>query len=381
MHELLCPSCNTPSQYNFSDYLLMCPFCSTTFKVDLTTGQKEKFGDHYIVPNTIDSGMVKELAMEWLKRLHHKPGLAEREFFIVDIQGFSLPLWIISLEGHSTWKGLVQKKIKANQTIKSGADYLLESGQFRRSYRWAVSARANICETWGLTRLHEPKENVTVEWDGFPMDSTFSRGRLVDNEKEKSAYDIRNFFEFKFANGLPILGIQVSEAEALRRARAHLSLYHYKLSCINCDYLIDHRTELEIAGIQLIHVPMWKVGYIYQPKTALRHFYRPKERRIIMDGYGKGILTGELAIARNDKVTVNALICTFAALLFFILGGSWHPAFHFVGIFAMIIALISAYIALTEKAKKRQEEIKQLSSSLAVAPEPNHNTVYASDSI
>ena len=260
----------------------MCPFCSATFKLDLASGLKEIFGDHYIVPNTIDSGMVKVLAMEWLKRLHHKPSLAEKEFFIIDIQGFSLPLWIVSLEGHTTWKGLVQKRIRIDQSLKSGADYLVESGQFRRSYRWAVSSRDNICETWGLTRLHEPKENVTVEWDGFPMDSTFSRGRLTDNDNEKSAYDIRNFFEFKYANGLPILGIQVSEEEALRRARSHVNLYHYKLSCLNCDYLIDYRTELEIAGIQLIHVPMWKIGYIYQPKTALRHFYKAKERKIII---------------------------------------------------------------------------------------------------
>ena len=155
MHELLCPSCNTPSQYNFSDFLLMCPFCSATFKLDLASGTKEIFGDHYIVPNTIDSGMVKVLAMEWLKRLHHKPSLAEKEFFIIDIQGFSLPLWIVSLEGHTTWKGLVQKRIRTDQSLKSGADYLTESGQFRRSYRWAVSARENICETSVLLKFHK----------------------------------------------------------------------------------------------------------------------------------------------------------------------------------------------------------------------------------
>lgn len=356
MHELYCPNCNTPSQYNFSDYLLMCAFCSATFKVDIESGQKELFADHYIVPNTIDSATVKELAMEWLKRLHHKPNQAEHEFFVTDIQGMSVPVWIVSMEGHTAWKGLVQKKNRHVHSLTAGSDYLMESGQFRRSYRWAVSARANICELWGIARLHEAQEKIEVEWDGFPFDSTFSRGRLVDEEeKEKSAYDIRKYFEFKFANGMPIMGVEVSEEEALRRAKSHVELYHYKVANLNADYLIDHRTELEVAGIQLIHIPIWKVNYIYRPQTILRHFVKPKERRILIDGYGKGMLKGELAVAYADKITVNAIVCAIAAVFFLFLGIIWHGAFYFVAFFSLVIAMISAYIGYTRKLKASEE--------------------------
>ena len=64
MHELTCPSCNKPSQYIFSDYLLMCPFCSATFKFDVTNGQKELFGDQFPASTLMK---ISELAApEWL---------------------------------------------------------------------------------------------------------------------------------------------------------------------------------------------------------------------------------------------------------------------------------------------------------------------------
>ena len=65
------------------------------------------------------------------------------------------------------------------------------------------------------------------------------------------------------------MGIQVDEHEALRRARHHLNQYHTQLSQLNVDYLIDYRTEFEIAGVQLIHVPIWKVKYVYKPSGLL----------------------------------------------------------------------------------------------------------------
>ena len=163
--------------------------------------------------------------------------------------------------------------IKKNNQNKIGAqrqsDYIEESGEFRRRYRWAVSSSSNICEIWGLAKLHETTEDVEFTWDGFPFDSTMSRGSLSD-EDVKNAYDARNYFEFKYSNGLPIMGIQIDEHEALRRASHHLDLYHTQLSQLNVDYLVDYRTEFEIAGVQLIHVPIWKVKYMYKPSGLLR---------------------------------------------------------------------------------------------------------------
>jgi hypothetical protein len=356
MYELTCPACNSPSTYNFSDYLLLCPFCSASFHLNPENGQKEIFGDHFIVPNTADGRAIKELTMEWLKRLHHNPKAAEKEFWVVDIKGISLPYWVVSMEGHTHWKGLAQKNRRSVLNYKPGADFLIENGQFRRSYRWAISARENLCESWGLTRLHEPKEDIKVQWDGFPLDSTLSRGQLIESDTEqKSIYDSREFFDFKYANGLPIMGIQVDEKEALRRAKQHVELYHFQLAGLNCDYLTDYRTELDIAGIQLIHLPVWHASYVYKPNNPLKYFYKPKEKNVILEGYHKGILNGELAIIHNDKVWVNSIISGAATVFLFLLGAAWHPAFYIVALFAAFISMISIYIGLTVKNQSTDE--------------------------
>jgi hypothetical protein len=340
----------------------MCPFCSATFHFEVSDGHKEIFNDHYIVPNILDSAAVKELALEWLRRLHHKPGVVDKEFYVVDVKGFSLPFWVVSLEAHTAWKGLVRRDKSSLVSQAGGNEFLLETGEFRRGYRWAVSARTNICETWGLTRLHEPPEPIEVEWDGYPLDSTFSRGRLVD-EVQKSAYEARNVFDFKYANGLPILGVQVEEDEGLRRARNHADLYHYKLARLNVDYLIDHRTEIEIAGIQLLHLPLWQVNYVYRPRNLLRHFYHGKENRLILDGNGRGILNGELAMIHRDKITINGYVTGAAGLLFFILSLIWHPAFLFVAMFSLGVAGLSFYKSAQKKAAEEDQRLEAISQS------------------
>ena len=366
MHELTCPACGSPSQYNFRDFVMMCPFCSASFRLDVETGRKDLFGDHYIIPNTIDPVRLKEHVIEWLKRLHHKPGLAEKEFVILDIRGTSIPFWIVSLEIHTVWKGVVQRN-KRPTDAKLGADYLTESGTFRRAYRWAVNGRSNICENWGMARLHEPKEPVNVVWDGFPLDSTYSRGRLTtETQGEKSAYERREFFEFKYANGLPILGCQIHEDEALRRAKTHVEWYHYNIALMHADYLIDCRHELDIAGVQLIHVPFWHATYAYRPANFLRHFYRPIEKHVIIEGINGGILKGELGIIHRDKVQINAVVTGGAAVLFFLLGAVWTPMFLLVALFFAIVSGLSAYIAMI-KLEERKRQVNHVTPNASQA--------------
>jgi len=250
------------------------------------------------------------------------------------------------MEVHTTWRGLVKRATRNRIDTNAGSEYLIEEGSFRRNYRWCVSGRDNLCEFWGMTRLHEPKEDIKVQWDGFPLDSTFSRGRIEDTSQDdaKNAYDAREFFEFKYANGLPILGVQVGEDEALRRARNHATRYHQELSELNVDYLLDYRCETEIAGIQLIHLPFWHTRYVYRPKTLLKHFYQPKEKNVILNGYNNGILKGELAIHHSDKIKVNVFVCGVASIFLFVMGLAWHPAFFIVAFIALLVAICSMYL-------------------------------------
>lgn len=375
MHELTCPGCGSPSQYNIRDYILMCSFCSASFRYSPETGRKDIFNDHYIVPNTMDPVRVKDTVLEWLRRLHHKPAAVEKEYVVLDIRGTSVPFWVVSLEVHTAWKGIVQRNRRGNET-KLGAEFLTESGNFRRSYRWAVSARTNICENWGMTRMHEPKEPVNVVWDGFPLDSTFSRGRMsVENEGEKTAYESREYFEFKYANGLPLLGAQISEDEAIRRAKTHVEWYHYNLAQMHADYLLDCRHELDIAGIQLIHLPFWHANYVYRPNNALKHFYKPVERHVTIEGIHGGILKGELGLIHRDKVQVNALITAGISFFFFLLGAVWSPAFFLVALFFGVVSGLSAYIAMI-KLEERKRQVRHVTPD-SIQARKNAQELYA----
>ncbi len=373
MHELLCPSCNAPSQHDLQDYLLMCPFCSTTFSFDKESGTKTLYTDHYIIPNGIDAGQVKGLVKEWLKRLHHQPGRVDKEYFVTEVQGVSLPCWLISLEAHTKWQGLVKRQANRAIDTAAGSEYLPESGVFRRTYRWAVHARRNLHEVWGVDLLHEPKESVRVDWDGFPFDSTFSRGQInlslgAKIQKEGradtlAAYDAREMFDFKFGNSLPILGIQVEEEEALRRCKTHIMRYHHELAKLHVDQLVDIRSELEIAGTQLLHVPFWQAKYVYRPVSVLKHFSPAREKHVVVEGYAGGLLTGELPIVKNEKMWINTWVTAALALVFFIAGAGIHPSLFLVGGFFLVVALVSGYLATLRASKEAQEKLKLLDAS------------------
>ncbi len=377
MHELSCPSCNASTQYELKNYLLMCPFCSATFAIDMQTGRKDIHVDHFIIPNAIDSTQVRDIVLRWLKRMHMDPKKVDKEYIITDIKGYSIPYWIVSLEAHTVWKGLVKRQ-KTPLAEFSPSTYILESGQFRRSYRWAISARRNICEHWDLVQLHEPKEPVRVTWDGFPLDSTFSRGRIdastgVKTSKENlegelPAYSVREYFEFKYSNGLPILDIEVPDEEALRRAKQHVERYHSDIARFNVDIPIDVRSELEIASVQLVHLPFWHIRYTYRPTGALRIFQKFDKKNVVMEGYSGGILKSELAIIQEDKIRINAMICLIAAAIAGFLGLVWHPAFALVMLFFLCVSGVSFYLAIQKKQKKEEEELPPLNHKTGKSP-------------
>jgi len=365
MHELSCPSCGGVAQFNLQNAIHICQICSTSFTLDVETGQKEVFGDHYIIPNSINAPDVKETVNEWLRRMHHRPEDADQEFVVLDIQGMSVPFWVTSVDAFTVWRGLVRRHGKNSLKDSPGSNFLVESGEFRRSYRWAVSGRGNLCENWGMTRLHEPKESIVVKWDGFPLDSTLSRGRMSpavekknkDGEDASDVYGQREFFDYKYSNGMSIMSTQIDSEEALRRARRHIESYHSRLAELNVDHLVDIRTELEIAGVQLIHFPVWHATYQYRPRSALKHFCRPVVKNVLLEGNGKGIVKAELAVIHNDKVVVNSIVTAMLSMLFLLLGTMIHPAFYLISLFSLVVSGISAFLAVSGRKNTSTEDL------------------------
>ena len=251
----------------------------------------------------------------------------------------------------------------------SHSRFIHETGEFRCDYRWAISARKNPLEQWGLGRLHEPSEPINVRWDGFPLDSTFSRGRL-DNQgmpeaktTEKSAYDAKEKFDYKYSNGLAIMPVEVSEEEAIERAQAHITRYHTEIAEQNLDMHINTLTEIDIAGVQLIHLPFWSSKYLYRPNGILRHLKPSKEKRVLIEGYTGGVLAGELAIVQEDKLKINTVVCSILSVLSFFLAILWHQSILFAALFFIVVAFFSAYLSQVRHINMLEAEKGQQTST------------------
>jgi len=105
-------------------------------------------------------------------------------------------------------------------------------------------------------------------------------------------------------------------------------------------------------------LPFWHARYVYQPRTALKHLYKPKDKHVLLDGNSTGVLKGELALVHRDKVWVNALITGVASVLMFLLGAAWHPAFFLIALFCLVVSGMSGYIATTRSGKRADYTLK-----------------------
>lgn len=346
MFQVSCPECSASCEYNVDDYIHLCPYCSTGFVLDLEEGAKDIIGDHFIVPNRVDREQVEGIFSEWISKRYHRPEKIKDEFRVLGSYGISLPYWVISVEAHTFWSGHSQKaQHYEGQGREYGAMFLKEENRFSRRYRWAILARKSPKEHWGLERIHHPKENVLVDWDGFPIDETLG---IVKDGNIATIYDARQPFKFDHANGITISGVQVKESSAIARARDQIQEYHRRVAKTKVGTLYEHRTELEIVGIHLVHLPFWNVRYSFAPKSLYRILSPVRERRILIQGHTSAVLDAELPLTQNDKVTTNLLLCGVFAVVSLGIALFHHPAFFLLTVIFSFICILSAWKTFTK---------------------------------
>ena len=333
MKEILCVKCNNSIEYKEKDYLYSCNYCNTSFTLNLEAGVKERFGDHYILPNKLDGERARELFFKFLVRNFHKSVIVNKEFFIK-------PFWVVSLAANTTWTGHSEKKQIAPGLKNSNESYYAgESGSFNGKYRWAILARDNIHEFWGMNKFHVPIEPINVDWNGFSFDHNL--GSTEDQEKE--LYDMREFFNAKFGKGITLLSVQSSEADGITKVKEQITEYHRRVAKTKVSFLNDYSTEFEIAGYQLIHIPLWHVSYMYKPTGILKYFCKPEDKWALINGCTGAMIKFEHPIGKADKIYLNILVTSFFTLGFFILGLKISPLFYIISLFLALISVASAY--------------------------------------
>lgn len=341
MFQVSCAACNASFEYNIDDYIHLCPYCSTGFILDLEEGAKDIIGDHFIVPNRLDREQVEGIFYEWITQRYHRPDRVKNEFKILGSYGISLPYWVISVEAHTFWSGHSQKANQySGQSAEYGAKFLKEDGRFSRRYRWSILARKSPKEHWGLERLHTPKESVMVDWDGYPLDETLG---VIKGGSPGTVYDARQNFKFDHANGLTISGVQIKESSAIARAKDQIQEYHRRIAKTKVGTLYEHRTEIEIVGIHLVHLPFWVVRYSFAPKSPFRFMTTARERRLLIQGHTLAVLDAELPLSNTDKVMTNLVVCGSMAVVSLALSLFLHPLFFLMVMIFSAVCVLSAW--------------------------------------
>ncbi len=347
MHQVGCPSCGATLEYTPDDYIHLCNSCSTGFILDLDEGVKDVIGDHYIVPNRTDRNSIDQIFLTWIGKKYHKTKNFEKEFKIIGCYGICLPYWVVSLEANTEWSGNSQKQqVYSGQQPEYSSKFIPEHGRFGRKYRWSTLARRSTKEHWGLERLHKPVETVQVDWDGFPMDQ--SMGTTPTGVPQIYASKIP--FKFEQANGVMLSGVQIPEANAVAKSKIQIQEFHRRICKTKVGTLSDHRTEVEVVGVQLVHIPFWIVRYAYYPQSVFQYFTPARERRMIIGGYTGETLDGELPLEERDRVMANVYVCAVFAIISLIFSIFFHPVFMILAsLFGFVIVLSISRLSQKEK--------------------------------
>lgn len=340
MYQVFCAACNASFEYNNEDYIHICPYCSSGFVLDYEEGTKELIGDHFVIPNRLSREKVVDIFETWIKERYHKPDRIKDEFNILGMYGICMPYWIVSLEAHSYWSGHSRKAHEyVGQRPEYSAKFVKEEGRFSRRYRWCILARKSTKEHWGLERLHHPKESVLVDWDGFPLDESMGR----PPEDVVSIYQSKKPFKFEHVNGLVVSGVQLKENAAIARTKDQVVEYHRRICKTKVGTLQDHRTEVEVVGIQIMHIPFWVIRYGYAPKSAFRFLTKTRENRLIISGYTEAVLEAELPINANDRVMTNLIVCGVLSLVSLFFSMFVHSLFIIVTLVFVAVCVLSAW--------------------------------------
>ncbi len=340
MFEIACPNCKASFEYTNEEYIHLCPFCSAGFIIDMEHGSKEIISDHFIVPSEMQIEEVKNNFMGWLRSHYHKSVKLNDEFEILGCYGVMLPYWVISLDAQTVWSGHSAKmKSYPGQTPELSEKFVQEQGQFSRRYRWAVLARRSPKEHWGIERLHNPKEHIMVDWDGFPLDESLG----IAGQGKKEIYLAKEKFRFEIAGSLPVTGVQIKEEQAIMRARDQITEYHRRISKTKSGTLYEHRTEVEIAGIQLVHIPFWFIRYSFSPKSLLRFFITSRERHVVFQGYTKVVLDAELPVSNSEKLYMNLVLSGVGSFISLLLGFLTYHLFFLLFLFFLCVGTFSIW--------------------------------------
>jgi len=237
--QISCSHCGAPLPVQPGEILITCGYCGFTSVVE--TGKAFEF-EHSLILNTVTEDAVLGALQGWMKNSFIAPKDLSKKSSITEKSLVYLPLWVVSGEASSHYKGIFERVAPAVQ----------KEGDISNHYDWMVLAR---------TQSDFPTRSYHLALEGkIPFEAT------------------------KIDRNAKVLNSEITSQEATQRAHDEINDLHQYLAKERVDRIMEISTNLEVSGTYYLHAPVWFLAYSYKGKRF----------QVIMDGASAQIIKGDL---------------------------------------------------------------------------------------
>ena len=192
--------------------------------------------------NVIQASQVPDLVRKWMLDSFIAPKDLARGSTIAEENLVYLPLWVVSAEAKTPYKGLFERISPAVQ----------KEGDIANRYDWLVLARR---------RTDFPTRAYHIPLSGkIPFEAT------------------------KIERGAKVLNSEIASDEAVAQARDEIETLHEYLAKEKIDRIVDIKTELDVSGTHYLHAPVWFTSYDY----------RNRRYQVLLDGSSGEVIKGDM---------------------------------------------------------------------------------------
>jgi len=183
------------------------------------------------------------------------------------------------------------------------------NGSFSKSYTWPIYAREDEDEYWGIRNIEPGRKCVFPDWGKFILRLGGSgKAKNRDLLKKSSDFSIETLIDTGMQNH--IVNGQIRQERAELSARDRILQKHSKESEGKATKITDCDTTIDIAGADLVYMPLWEISYTFNEKIY----------NVLVDGSEARVLSAEYPVGKWSKAVIVDILTFILTALFLLFG-------------------------------------------------------------
>jgi LSD1 subclass zinc finger protein len=269
--ELNCQKCGAPLKMTYGAQVVTCEYCGTAMTVSAGSEWKQ-IQKHTLLENKTDPSKALETAKAWM-RGGMITGLLHRDLpekaQIGEIKARYVPYWIIPCYAETSYTG------------RKGAGAVIEQAA-RQAGGGLAGALGGILGGAVAGGKERSISNKIARAYNQPVVAVRGLSQYELEDYEFTTQLKQLFDPNKLQKDIEVLNGDVSEQEAIERAKGIISKKHEAEAKKSVDVLDSTYTEAKAQEGELLHAPIWFVHY----------FYENNEYFILIDGSTSKVIKG-----------------------------------------------------------------------------------------